>query len=49
MAMQDVFLFSDTVEGNIAYSKPDCPFEEVQKAAIMADAGQLYPRNARRI
>lgn len=38
MAMQDVFLFSDTVEGNIAYSRPDCPFEEVQKAAIMADA-----------
>lgn len=37
-AMQDVFLFSDTVEGNIAYSRPDCPFEEVQKAAIMADA-----------
>ena len=38
MAMQDVFLFSDTVEGNIAYSRPDCPFEEVQKAAIMDDA-----------
>lgn len=38
MAMQDVFLFSDTVEGNIAYSRPDCPFEKVQKAAIMADA-----------
>ncbi len=38
MAMQDVFLFSDTIEGNIAYSRPDCPFEEVQKAAIMADA-----------
>lgn len=38
MAMQDVFLFSDTVEGNIAYSKPDCPFEEVQRAAVMADA-----------
>lgn len=38
MAMQDVFLFSDTVEGNIAYSRPDCPFEEIQKAAIMADA-----------
>lgn len=38
MAMQDVFLFSDTVEGNIAYSRPDCPFVEVQKAAIMADA-----------
>ena len=38
MAMQDVLLFSDTSEGNIAYSKPDCPFEEVQKAALMADA-----------
>lgn len=38
MAMQDVFLFSDTIEGNIAYSKPDCPFEAVEKAAIMADA-----------
>lgn len=38
MAMQDVFLFSDTVEGNIAYSRPDCPFEDVKKAAVMADA-----------
>lgn len=38
MAMQDVFLFSDTIEGNIAYSKPDCPFEDVEKAAVMADA-----------
>ncbi|MCM1156323.1 MAG: ABC transporter ATP-binding protein/permease [Roseburia sp.] len=38
MAMQDVFLFSDTIEGNIAYSRPDCPFEEVRKAAAMADA-----------
>ncbi len=38
MAMQDVFLFSDTIEGNIAYSRPDCPFEDVKKAAIMADA-----------
>ena len=27
MAMQDVFLFSDTIEGNIAYARPDCPFE----------------------
>ncbi len=38
MAMQDVFLFSDTIEGNIAYSRPDCPFEDVKRAAIMADA-----------
>ena len=41
MAMQDVFLFSDTIEGNIAYGRPDCPFEEVKKAAIMADANHF--------
>ncbi len=41
MAMQDVFLFSDTIEGNIAYAKPDCPFEEVKHAAIMADANHF--------
>ncbi len=44
MAMQDVFLFSDTVEGNIAYSRPDCPFEDVKKAAIMADANHFIKR-----
>lgn len=38
MAMQDVFLFSDTIEGNIAYGRPDCSFEQVKKAAKMADA-----------
>lgn len=41
MAMQDVFLFSDTIEGNIAYARPDCPFEDVKKAAIMADANHF--------
>lgn len=41
MAMQDVFLFSDTIEGNIAYGRPDCAFEEVKKAAIMADANHF--------
>lgn len=41
MAMQDVFLFSDTIEGNIAYARPDCSFEEVKKAAIMADANHF--------
>lgn len=41
MAMQDVFLFSDTVEGNIAYGRPDCSFEEVKHAAIMADANHF--------
>lgn len=38
MAMQDVFLFSDTIEGNIAYGRPDCSFADVKKAAKMADA-----------
>lgn len=38
MAMQDVFLFSDTIEGNIAYGDPECPFEKVEKAAKIADA-----------
>ena len=40
MAMQDVFLFSDTIEGNIAYAKPDCPFEEVKHAdTIVGERG----------
>ncbi len=38
MAMQDVFLFSDTIEGNIAYGDPDIPFEKVKEAAVLADA-----------
>uniref|UniRef100_UPI004055F059 ABC transporter ATP-binding protein n=1 Tax=Acetatifactor sp. TaxID=1872090 RepID=UPI004055F059 len=41
MAMQDVFLFSDTIEGNIAYGRPDCSFEEVKQAAIKADANHF--------
>lgn len=36
--MQDIFLFSDTIEGNIAYGDPHASFESVQKAAKMADA-----------
>ncbi len=41
MAMQEVFLFSDTIEGNIAYGRPDCDFEEVHQAAVMADANHF--------
>ncbi len=41
MAMQDVFLFSDTIEGNIAYGRPDCDFEAVHQAAVMADANHF--------
>ena len=41
MAMQDVFLFSDTIEGNIAYGRPQCSFDQVKHAAIMADANHF--------
>ena len=41
MAMQDVFLFSDTIEGNIAYGRPECSFDQVKHAAIMADANHF--------
>lgn len=44
MAMQDVFLFSDTVEGNIAYGAPEMPFEEVRKWAKAADADGFVNR-----
>lgn len=38
LAMQDVFLFSDTIEGNIAFGRPDCSLEEVIAAAKVANA-----------
>ena len=41
MAMQDIFLFSDTIEGNIAYGRPNCTFEEIHEAAVMADANHF--------
>lgn len=44
MAMQDIFLFSDTIEGNIAYGRPECSFDEIKEAAIMADANHFIQR-----
>lgn len=41
IAMQDVFLFSDTIEGNIAYGNTDCTFEQVQAAAKIANADEF--------
>ena len=41
IAMQDVFLFSDTIEGNIAYGNLDCTFEQVQAAAKIANADEF--------
>ena len=37
-AMQDVFLFSDTVFNNIAYGEPNVTFDDVVRVAKMADA-----------
>lgn len=36
ITMQEVFLFSDTVEGNIAFGNNAASFEEVEKAAELA-------------
>ena len=41
VAMQDVFLFSDTIEGNIAYGDPDCSTQEVVRAAKIANADEF--------
>ncbi len=38
MATQDVFLFSDTIEGNISYGNLDMPDGEIKHMAVMADA-----------
>jgi ATP-binding cassette subfamily B protein len=38
IAMQDVFLFSDSVKGNISYGRPDLDDELVRKRAVQADA-----------
>jgi ATP-binding cassette subfamily B multidrug efflux pump len=38
VAMQDIFLFSDTIEGNIAYGVPEASVDKVVWAADMAGA-----------
>jgi ATP-binding cassette, subfamily B, multidrug efflux pump len=42
--MQDIFLFSDTIEGNIAYGNPDASFQDVQSAAKMAEADDFITK-----
>jgi ATP-binding cassette subfamily B protein len=41
MAMQDIFLFSDTIEGNIAYGVPEAGLEQIHEAAVSAQAGEF--------
>jgi ATP-binding cassette, subfamily B, multidrug efflux pump len=38
LSMQDIFLFSDTIEGNIAYGVPEASMDEVYRAARLAGA-----------
>lgn len=44
VSTQDVFLFSDTIDGNIAYSNPDLPFEEVKQFAECAQAADFIEK-----
>ncbi len=44
MAMQDVFLFSDTIDSNVAYGRPDAPEEWVRECAVDADADGFIRR-----
>lgn len=41
VAMQDIFLFSDTIEGNIAYGVPEVSIDKVKWAADMAGAHEF--------
>ncbi|MDD4462000.1 MAG: ATP-binding cassette domain-containing protein, partial [Eubacteriales bacterium] len=44
MVMQEVFLFSDTIEGNIAYGVPEAPMSTVYEAAKTAAADDFITR-----
>lgn len=44
VVLQETFLFNGTVFENIAYAKPDATFEEVVKAAKIADAHDFVTR-----
>lgn len=41
LTMQDVFLFSDTVESNIAYGVPDTSMENILASSVIADADEF--------
>ncbi len=40
-AMQDIFLFSDTIEGNIAYGVPKASLEDVELASKLSEAEEF--------
>lgn len=46
MATQDVFLFSDTLDGNISFGDPDMPEQQVKTSAVRADADEFISKMA---
>ncbi len=44
IAPQDVFLFSDTIDSNIAYSNPEMPEERVRQVAETAQAAEFIEK-----
>lgn len=44
VVMQDVFLFSDTIKGNIAYSSPEASLQSIEQVARVADASQFIEK-----
>ncbi len=44
IALQDVFLFSDTAESNIAYGVPEASDDVIKKAAVDADADSFVSK-----
>jgi len=38
LVFEDTFLFSDTIAANIAFARPDAPFERIREAARLAGA-----------
>lgn len=44
VAMQDVFLFSDTINGNISYGNPDMPRGDVETYSKVADADDFIKK-----
>ncbi|GHV89157.1 multidrug ABC transporter ATP-binding protein [Spirochaetia bacterium] len=46
LAMQDVFLFSETVKGNIAYGQPELDETVILQRAVQADANSFITKMA---
>lgn len=44
LSAQDVFLFSNTIEGNIAYSNPEMPIEEIEMYSKSACANEFIDK-----